>query len=380
MILSLLTKAFVFFTLLFGFVPKETTREALFIVPLTPVDEVSTSTRPQTISTEETTTPKVAVEPTIKSASSPTTKATSTPLIANQTPPQAIIPPVTPSISFESINERAREAVVNILCTTGASGALSPITGSGIIISANGLVLTNAHIAQYFLLKDFNGQKDFLTCVLRTGNPAYPTYTAELVYIPPVWVEKHKTDIIKDNPQSTGEYDYAFIRITGKVDGTKASEAFPFIPPNLIEFTEIGTPAVLVSYPAGFLGGQTIIQSLYQSSAVINITDRYTFGDNTVDLISLGGSVVAQKGSSGGAVVDQDGKLLGLITTSSDADTTAGRELRAITSAYIDRHLIKNANTTLSSIASNSAVFAATFNANIAPGLTKALSDVILKK
>lgn len=379
MIFSVFTKILLFSALLFSFVPKDANREVPFVAPLTPTEQTSTSATPQTISTEATTTPKVAVKPAIKSAQVAIPKTTSTPPVAQQTPLQTITPPAS-SISFETINENARKAVVNILCTANPSGPLSPITGSGIMVSSNGLILTNAHIAQYFLLKDFNNQKDFLTCTIRTGNPAYPSYTAELVYIPPVWVEKHKTDIIKDNPQSTGEHDYAFIRITGRIDGTPAPDNFPFIPPNLIEFTEIGTPAVLVSYPAGFLGGQTIIQSLYQSSAVISITDRYTFGDNTVDLISLGGSVVAQKGSSGGATVDQNGELIGLITTSSDGQTTANRELRALTAAYIQRDLIKNATQTISSLASNSASFAKTFNANIAPGLTKALSDVILKK
>ena len=378
MIFSALTKILLFSALLFGFVPNETDKEAPFVAPLTPIEQVSTSTPPQTTNIEVTTTPKVTVKPT-ESVKSPATKATSTPLVTVQTPLQTITPPAS-SISLETVNENARKAVVNILCMTGPSGPLSPITGSGIMLSSNGLILTNAHIAQYFLLKDFNNQQDFLTCTIRTGNPAYPSYTAELVYIPPAWVEKHKTDIIKDNPQSTGEHDYAFIRITGRIDGTPAPENFPFIPPNLIEFTEIGTPAVLVSYPAGFLGGQTIIQSLHQSSAVISITDRYTFGDNTVDLISLGGSVVAQKGSSGGATVDQNGELIGLITTSSDGQTTANRELRAITAAYIQRDLIKNATQTISSLASNSASFARTFNTNVAPGLTKALSDVILKK
>lgn len=378
MILSAFTKILLFFTLFFGVVPKETNREASFVAPLTPTEQTSTSTATETISIEATATPKVALKPAIKSAQATIPKATSTPPIVRQTPPPTPIP--APPVSFETVNENARKAVVNILCTANPSGPLSPITGSGIVVSPNGLILTNAHIAQYFLLKDFNNQKDFLTCTIRTGNPAYPSYTAELVYIPPAWVEKHKTDIIKDNPQSTGEYDYAFIRITGRTDGTPAPENFPFIPPNLIEFTEINTPVVLVSYPAGFLGGQTIIQSLYQSSTVTVVSDRYTFGDNTVDLISLGGSVVAQKGSSGGATVDQNGELIGLITTSSDGQTTASRELRAITSAYIQRDLIKSAAQTISSLASNSVSFAKTFNANVVPGLTKALSDVILKK
>ncbi len=369
------TKIILFFALILGI---HTQTEAPVLLPPLPLK--NTQATSSKIALEKNVS-KIPIATTTKKIIKPATKATSIPKTA-LTPDPVITPtPITqPTISFEPINESARKAVVNILCTTQSSGVLSSITGSGIIVGSDGLILTNAHIAQYFLLKDFNNQKNFLTCSIRTGNPAYPTYTAELVYISPKWIAEHKGDIILQSPKGTGEYDYAFLRITAKTDGTGAPTSLPFIPVNLIEFTEIGTPAVLVSYPAGFLGGQTIIQSLYQGSAVISITDRFTFGDNTVDLISLGGSVVAQKGSSGGAVVDGKGTLIGLISLSSDGNTTKERNLSAITLSYINRDLIKNANTTISSIATDSAAFATTFNATVAPDLTKALTDVILKK
>jgi len=50
--------------------------------------------------------------------------------------------------------------------------------------------------------------------------------------------------------------------------------------------------------------------------------------------------VVSQGGSSGGAVVrTYDGKLVGLIATATTGETTATRDLRAITISYINRSL-----------------------------------------
>jgi len=57
-----------------------------------------------------------------------------------------------------------------------------------------------------------------------------------------------------------------------------------------------------------------------------------------LDIFALGGNIASQGGSSGGAVVNTiDGKLLGIITTSSEATTTAKRTLYAITLPYIKR-------------------------------------------
>jgi len=331
--------------------------------------------QPQSTSTPPvaTTTRKVAEKQIIKPAS-----ATKTPTQSTYVAPEVSVPASV--TSFDTVNENARKALVNILCTTDSSGPVAPITGSGVVISKNGVILTNAHMAQYFLLKDFNGQKDFMKCVIRTGNPAYPTYRAELVYISTQWVAEHKNDITLSNPQGTGEYDYAFLRITGNIDGSPLPPEFPFIPMNTEDMVDVGTNAVIASYPAGFLGGQTIIQNLYQSSALIRVSDRYTFSENTIDLISLGSSVVAQKGSSGGAVVDAQGTLLGIISTSSDGDTTQSRNLRAITSGYIRRSFASGTDTNVSSLITSSATYATTFNTDVAPILTKALTDAILKK
>ena len=279
---------------------------------------------------------------------------------------------------FEAINTFARMATVNILCTTKGQG-LSPISGTGVIISPHGVILTNAHIGQYFLLRDFR-QKDFIECVIRMGSPAYPKYQAELVYISPTWVKNNKTILKDQDPKGTGEDDFAFLRITGYIDKSNLPESFAYISPNIGEIINKGDQIVLVSYPAGFLGGISVLQNLNLTSAIASVQDLLTFKQNTVDLISVPGTVVSQKGASGGAVVDKQATLIGIITTSSEAEKTSARDLRAITLAYINRDLQSELGITLSQLLNaDVADFATTFQNTTAPILTKLITDELNK-
>jgi hypothetical protein len=103
----------------------------------------------------------------------------------------------------------------------------------------------------------------------------------------------------------------------------------------------LGDETLLAAYPAGFLSGQTIETNLFITSAYAAIKQLFTFSTSSnIDLISIGGTVVSQGGSSGGAVVRTDnGNLEAIIATDTSADTTAGRDLRAVTIAHIDRSL-----------------------------------------
>ena len=137
----------------------------------------------------------------------------------------------------------------------------------------------------------------------------------------------------------TGEHDYAFLIVTSTTNNTPVPAAFPALPMTAAE-PDVGDTMLLAAYPAGFLDGITIEKNLYPSSAYAAVTKLFTFGEGyDVDLVSVGGTVVSQGGSSGGAVVRQSGKLSGLISTATPANTTAERDLRAITLAHIDRSL-----------------------------------------
>ena len=305
------------------------------------------------------------------------------PILSSQVvTPAAVATQTAPSIptlvDFEQINATARKSLVNIICTTKVFGPLDPITATGVIIDEKGTILTNAHVAEYLLLQNFQTE-NFVTCTIRTGSPARDRYHAELLYISPTWVQNNKSLLTQTNPQGTGENDFALLRITDSINGSPLP-SFSFIPPDVRENVTTGEQVNLISYPAGFLGSESILQNLDLTSALTTVQHVYTFTTTSVDLISVGGTVVSQKGASGGAVVDRNGTLIGLISTESDAAKTADRDLRAITLAHINRTLQTEIGQSLALFLSQDlAASAKNFQTNTAPGLSKLIEDELLK-
>ena len=284
--------------------------------------------------------------------------------------------------SFSEINTETAKVLVNILCSSNSAGTVQPITGSGVIIDPRGIVITNAHIAQFFLLKDYPTE-NALACVLRIGSPARATYTAEILYISPEWVTEHVEDIINKDPVGTGENDYAFLLITGRTNpNASIPEVFPFIPVEVDDTKVVIGKSVLVSaYPAGFLEGISVERELYRVSSVAKINERFTFKQSTIDLFSIGGTIVSQGGSSGGAVVSDEQKLLGLVVTSTREETTGERDLRAITLGHINRSLLENAQIDIDSLLSGDIEKQADlFNSTTAPILTDMLTAILKRR
>jgi hypothetical protein len=365
-ITQIVTFIFVTISQLFGVYPyiEPTPIPPQQVLPASPV----TSEPPAATSTKQTV------------STPPKTVSSKKPIAQNSTPPppQPVSPPVEPVPDFEKINQTSRAALVNILCL-GSSGSIPGISGTGVIIDPRGVILTNAHIAQYFLLKDYP-QKNSLDCVIRTGSPAIPQYRASLTYISPTWVDKNKTVLKESEPRGTGEDDFAFLLITKSTSGSPLPSSFPYIPFSATEILDENQTVLLASYPAGFLSGQTLLQSLNVASAITNIQKVFTFKEDTIDLLAVGGTVVSQKGASGGAVVSGKSELIGIITTSSQEETTSSRQLNAITSAYINRALQNELGISLLNLLSqNISEFTEKFQNTTAPLLTKAIVDELSK-
>lgn len=293
------------------------------------------------------------------------------------------IPPVSQIYpNLNDLNSLVRESVVNIFCTTNFGDALRAITATGVIIDPRGVVLTNAHVGQYYLLRNYAGPNS-IDCVIRTGSPAKPAYRGELIFISPKWVEDNKENLKAQEPLGTGENDFALIYINKNIDSTEATSTFPALD-TITDDVSIDRSGlidhVVAGYPASLLGSIEIAKNLYAYSAISRLKQVFTFDETTVDLISVGGNVVAQRGASGGAVVSSlNKKLVGLIVTTTDATTTADRDLRAITLSHIERAMRLETGKSLRGYLSGdlNAVLS-NFNATLFPTLSNILRNVLI--
>ena len=238
-------------------------------------------------------------------------------------------------LPWEQVHTKTISSLVNILCGSNARSSISGATGSGVIIDGRGVILTNAHVAQYVLLEEHPVAQT--ACVVRTGSPARAAYTVELIAFPEKWVSRHAADIRLEYPTGTGENDWALLYITGTVDGSPLPKEFPFLPFDTRQaVAQTGDSMLLAAYPAGFLGSISLQRDLWPVATITAIQRLYTFSEHLADILSLGGNIVAQGGASGGAVVNQWGSLVGIIVTSSTGDTTAERDLRAVTMSHVN--------------------------------------------
>lgn len=229
------------------------------------------------------------------------------------------------------------DAIVNIFCTLRMKNLVRATSGSGVFISENGVILTNAHVAQFLLLAE--PSRGITTkCTIRTGNPAVAKYYADLLYIPPLWVEENAKQLHTENPTGTGERDYALLYVTQAVSG-KLPTSFPALSTTVEPFGKKSKNQVVIAagFPAEIIKTEGLKALLTATIATTTITELFTYTKDNVDLVGIAPSAVGEQGSSGGPIVSLSNTVIALITTRGNETTDGVKSLRAITLPYIDR-------------------------------------------
>ncbi len=207
-------------------------------------------------------------------------------------------------------SQRVIKSVVQLLAVdVGRNGQAQPKWGgSGTIISADGLILTNCHVAYpRAMMDDPEYDYDALMVALttRSDQPPKITYLAEVMQYDP-------------------DLDLAVIRITRTVDG-KAVDASSLNLPALSladsDEMDIGDPLFIFGYPG--IGGETITLT---SGTVSGFTLER--GINGRAWVKTDATIAG--GNSGGTGVNDKGELVGVPTRGGAGSTDTIVDCRPI--------------------------------------------------
>lgn len=232
-----------------------------------------------------------------------------------------IAPPaqaVKERIPQETLFNRAEERVVNFFCD---SGRREVVVATGVIVSAQGHIITNAHIAEDITTD---------TCLVRLGSPAEDFAYARKMFLPTTY---SATSTELENLRK----DVSIWKIVRLVDGATLPSSFPFFEINPAVKSQPGDPLATFSYPAELLSSQVIMNYLYLtfSETTVLQVDRY--------LIESFHGLGSQQGSSGGILVDPyAGTFTGLIFgISGNSQNVSDRKMYSITPLAIDQVVLE---------------------------------------
>lgn len=267
------------------------------------------------------------------------------------------------------------EATVNLYCRMRVGKIIYASSGTGVFVNERGIILTNAHVAQYFLLP---GEEKKITgwCSVRGGSPAKDLYTASVLYLSPAWVTENADQLAKGTPKGTGANDFALLYVTGAKKGALPAR-FPTLPID-IAGAKIKDEVNIQGYPTDGLSFSGVRNKLKSVSASTSVEDIRGFSSQANDVLVLAPSAAGAFGFSGAPVVSEGGKTVGIITSkSSGGGTTA----RAITLSYIDRSLRTQTGLSLSTLLTGEpSLWLTQTSAGRAPEIVKAIANGLRAK
>ena len=207
------------------------------------------------------------------------------------TNPVAEVPVMEEVVQSEVVNTppaKLYEAVVQIIALVDMDGdTVEGWTGSGSIISSDGLILTNAHVVLSDKFYDVKG-----LIVALTTNPDYPAEA------------RFRAEVLQVNEG----LDLAVIRVTTDLDGNPLDHAtlnLPAVPLGDSDALELGGDLTIMGYPG--IGGATITLT---SGKVGGFTSEGGVGQRAF----IKTSATIAGGNSGGLAVNQNEELIGVPT------------------------------------------------------------------
>ena len=187
------------------------------------------------------------------------------------------------------------KATVQIYALQDQNGELTPIySGSGTIISPNGLILTNAHVAS----PASRGEPDYEPDALAIG-------MVEQEDKPPVFL------YYADVKAVDGYMDLAVIQISSTLDGSNVSPNslnLPYVPVGNSDNLHVGDHINIFGFPG--IGGETIT---FTDGSVSGFTSEESLGDRA--WIKTDATIAG--GNSGGLAADDSGNIIGVPTQAS---------------------------------------------------------------
>jgi S1-C subfamily serine protease len=188
--------------------------------------------------------------------------------------------------SGPTVDELAH-ATVQILALTRSGGGLSPVwSGSGSLISADGLILTNAHVVD-----DRGGEFSDLgvAVLLQADQPP------ELMYLAEVAAVDYALDL-------------AVLRLVSDLEGNPIQVDLPFVQLGDSDAVAIGEGLKILGYPG--IGGDTI-------TFTEGVVSGFTSERNVEGRAWIKTDATIAGGNSGGMAANAEGELVGIPTQAS---------------------------------------------------------------